>query len=189
MLRRKMLVLVVATGALIALSAPGTAQAVQLAENGTPLTVGADVTATSTNFKVTTAAGTLVCESTTLHSFVANNVASITLMPEAATMSSCSIAGAGLPVTVNEVVMGEIVLGAGAGSGEMTIKYEIPSLGVKNCHLAGGVLMSYELGSSIVKFLPTWKLSGKGPAGCATAGEPEGEFVLETMNGEGLEFV
>lgn len=100
---KKMMLLALSVGALVAFAAPAAAQAnVRLTENGTALANGAEITATSTNLVTeTVGGGTLICEKVTLHLEVVENGLTHVELKQlgAATTTNCTASGV-LPATI-----------------------------------------------------------------------------------------
>jgi hypothetical protein len=189
---KKMMLLAVAAGALVAFAAPTVAQATELKEGKTKLAVGAKVTATSTNLVTTTAAGKLACALVTIHGNVTENGPSAVIEPTSTTTSECHLItasnGVTHAVTITDPTVGTIKLtGGGASSATATFIADIPTLGVE-CHFAGTVAFTY-VSKSDTFSIPGSILTGSGATCPVSEGTIEGSFTLETSTGTPVEIV
>jgi hypothetical protein len=185
---RKMMLLAVSVGALVALAAPAVAQATELKEGNKKLAVGSEVTATSTNLKTTTSQGTLACELVTLHATVAQNgPGNVIIEPVVTTTAECHIlTPATHAATITEPTVGTITIGGGVGSASATFIADIPDFELE-CHFSGAVGFTYVAGTGVLS-VPGSPLAGSG-TNCPAAGTIEGSFTLETANGSPVTIV
>jgi hypothetical protein len=196
---KKMLMLASMALAAIAFAAPAVAQAdVELTEKGTPVAVGADVTATSTNLETATSTGTLSCEKVTLHFEVdANGPEHVVLDPIGeATTEGCEVTENGFSVTITDGTITENLTINTWGTGEVGATFisdvysplDPEHLGppALSCHFAGKVhAEGAASGSDILNVGPSI-LAGTG-TNCANAGQMTGEFTMETEDGTPVE--
>lgn len=177
---KKMMLLALSVGALVAFAVPAVAQAAELKENGVKLGLHSLVTATSTNLETTTAGGALFCAKTTIHGEITNAGGpgkEVRITPSSTTVESCEITGVG-PVAVTNPSVGVIGFAGGTGSAaSATFIADIP----QECHFAGAVGFTYVNGSSTFS-VPGSVLAGTG-SGCPPEGTIAGSFSLETSNG------
>jgi hypothetical protein len=183
---KKMMLLAMAVGALVALAAPA-AQAIELKEGGKALKTGVEVTATSTNLVTTTASGTLSCELVTIHGTLAKNGPAVEIKPTTTTTKNCSINAGEKGVhsaTITSPAVGTIsVVNQGVGSASaVTFLADIPDFALE-CHFSGTAGFTYVSGSSTLTVAAASSvLTGSG-TNCPTSGTLEGSFSLETSNG------
>jgi hypothetical protein len=196
---KRMLLLCSMGLAAIAFAAPTAAQANVLLTDpsGTQLAKGAKVTATSTNLKTTTAAGTLECKLVTLHFEVTNPGTKEVVLKQlgVAGTEGCSVSGVA-PVTITD---GTIGVGAknllvidtwGTSTTKATFEshiYADPEHKIleRTCHFEGSVHVQATPSSptDLLGVGPS-VLTGKSIVGtCPATGTIHGEFTLETSNG------
>lgn len=185
---KKITVLAISVGALVAFAVPAAAQAnIQLTEGGTALSTGAKITATSTNLKTQTANGTLECAKVTLHFEVdANGPNQVVLDPEGQAGTEGCVLNVGiakLPTTITDgTVLQNLTLNTtGAGTTSATFVSDVPAAEL-TCHFEGGVsAQAGASGTSILNVGPSI-LTGEGE-GCPEEGTISGTFNAETANG------
>lgn len=184
-MRRKTVLLMLA--AVAALAAPATAQADELVDGeGTAVAIGADVTATSTNFEVFSPAFNIVCKLVTLHGEVKENGPEhVTIEKIAVTTQECTrLGGPGGVAFITEPSLTKLTLFKGEGVTTTTFKFDVPSLSFFECHQKGGIALAYAQGTNVIKFgQPPAKLEGSGPGNCPKEGLVLGEFSLEDKSG------
>jgi len=179
---KKMTMFALAVGALIACALPAAANAQTLEEGGTALAVGAEVTSTSTNFKITTGAGNIVCAKATYHAEVAANTEESGSTLQSAPFGGFVVTGCtvnGVPVTVTAPAIATVTFsGFKGGTTGFTLITDIAGL---SCHFSGvpgvtsfplGVDSFHLEGALVGTHLPC-------PAGAVV----EGDFTLETSDG------
>ncbi|HWM63890.1 MAG TPA: hypothetical protein VNP96_07875 [Solirubrobacterales bacterium] len=183
----------------IAVTAPAAAQAeVTLTEDTQKLAAGAGVTATSTDLKITTSQGTIVCTKVMLHFEVVTNGPGghVVLNPLGeGTTEHCTVAENGFRVTITDltVVQNLTINTWGTGNVGVTLIDHIyhPSdvnhtTPLQTCHFAGTAHLEGR-GWGVDEFEITQSaLTGTGP-GCPPVGAIEGKFTLETSNGTPVE--
>jgi hypothetical protein len=166
---KKMMLLALAVGALVAFAAPA-AQADELYEEESgALEVGAEVTATSTNLTQTwTGVGkTLTCQEVILHLGVDENG------PESIHLSTLAATSIGCSAPFSKVTSGTITLGGGTG---LATGWTFLASGV--CDFAGNIPLSYATNSDVLNITGTSQLNGNcGPS------DMTGSFTLTTGTG------
>jgi hypothetical protein len=194
---KKLMMLVMAVGALVAFAAPAMAQAeTVLTQEETPLAAGSHVTATSINNLVTTLEGgpVLACGEVMLTLEVKANAPEPVLkqLGEAVTVGCGLFVGAPepFPATITDGTLGvgegsEIKFN-GTGGAVTTAHFgaDVPELGLV-CTLDGAVTTQATNGTSTLDVAPSL-LAGAGTPGCSN-GTLEGSFQLETENGTPIE--
>lgn len=179
---KRMILLAMAVGALVAFSVPTVASAQLLKQGTKPLPVGAEFTATSTNLVTTTELGHLTCSKVTLHLKVTKN--------EGATSSAATTGvtteGCHLVTTPNEETFPATITNAsasfhiqqkGVGTATATFLADIGEPVFAECHEEGTPGITYVAGTDAVHVQGALG----GPCGAA---EIHGDFTLETANGE-----
>lgn len=181
MIKRTMLLL----AALAALFAPAAAQGAELRDSeGNPLGGSAEITATSSNMTITTASGTIVCASATLYGGVAENFPEVFIPISSTTMEGCKIKGLNIPVPFTTSEVSPIHLAEGQGWTSTTFKYDIPAVGLSNCHFEGVFELAYKSESDVVSLPGSALTAGASPPpGCPTTGLAHGSFTLEDALG------
>ena len=187
---KKMMLLALSVGALVAFMAPAAQANVQLTDEGEPLASGADVTATSSNLITTLAGGgQLECEKVTLHLTVGTNgLNHVTLNQDGfATTTNCNI---NVGIKFKAVITGgELGHAEGTevtfdtwGTATTTAHFgaDIAALGLA-CTDTGLVDVLATNGTDIIDVKPS-VLTGSGSEGCGN-GTIHGEFTLETEDG------
>jgi hypothetical protein len=159
---------------------------------GSPLEVGAEITATSTNLVTTTVGGTFRCESVVLHLTVgANGPEHVTLNQDGvATTSGCEldqtgIGGGHLPITITDWTFGPLTIDAwGHSEVETTFVQDVygnapHTILILSCHLEGILAVEGTVsGSDVLNVTPS-ALAISGP-GCPSVATMHGSFNLET---------
>lgn len=170
-MNKKLTMLAVTLGALLALAAPTMAQADQLLEGGIEVTSGSEITLTSTNFVMTSPIGTIICVAVTVHEEVtANGPTTITGKEKSTTVKECNHA-------ITDPTVGSVDLGSGVGK---TTSSKLVVDGI--CTYTGSIPFSYVTNSSTVTITGKEQLTGSPsfPCGKATV---TGNFSLETSSG------
>jgi hypothetical protein len=183
---KKMMLLAMAVGALIAFVGPAVAQGATLTDEAGEHYSG-PIAAVSTNLKWTTASSALACEEVSIHGSASQSGGMVTISSNVVTVTTfCPING--LPPTykthVTSASMGTITIGAGTGSTAATFTYDLTNNGVKVagvCHLAGTIGFTYTSGTGVLN-VPGSGLAGGGP-GCTEGGTMHGSFTI--TDGEG----
>jgi hypothetical protein len=188
---RKLMLMALSIGALVAFMAPAAAQAVELTENGTALTPGAEVTATSSNLVTTTQGGVFECGSVVLHLTVGTNGPEhVTLTQDGvATAANCELNQTGigkghLPATITDGTIGEMTINeAGEGEASATFIDDVyanaaHTILALSCHAEGQVSVQGVAGTDELIVNPS-PLTITNP-GCPPSGTIEGTFTLET---------
>jgi hypothetical protein len=175
---KKLTLLAMAVGALLAFAIPAAASAnVTLTnENEEAVSVGTKVTATSTNTTTTTANGQLSCPKVIIQGEVTTNGSDVGIKSlSTTTEGQCRFAGM-FDATITNPAVGDITLTTG-GVGTIasaTFVSDIPAVGL-TCHFSSGSLgISWNsTGVAVSK----GALAGTG-TGCPTKGEITGSFTL-----------
>jgi len=203
---KKLTLLAMALGALVALAAPAFASAnVQLTDvNGNRIPNGSEITVTSGNLVTTTESGFLECAEAeagkvTIHFEVVTNGLEHVVLKQlgAATTVNCvlNIGTAKIPTTITDGTVGveeneeeeithEVTINTwGTGVTNSTFVSDIPVGGGAeiSCHLEGAVHLQGSNGSDVLNAGPSL-LAGAG-AGCPNAGVIEGSFTIENAAG------
>jgi hypothetical protein len=191
---RKLILMALSIGALVAFMAPAAAQAVELTDEGNPLATGADVTATSSNLVTTTGGGTFECVAVVLHLTVGTNGPEhVTLSQDGiATTSNCeldktSVGGGHLPITVTDDTVSGLTIGEnGEGSAEATFIDDIygnaaHTILLASCHVEGALSLKGAAPGSDELIVKPSALAITNP-GCPPTATLEGSFTLETSN-------
>jgi hypothetical protein len=190
---KKMMLLAMSVGALVAFAAPAVAQAnVQLTDNnGQRLASnqGVGITATSTNLVTTLeGGGQLECEHVTLHlELLTNGLNHVTLKQLGeATTTNCNLnVGALFTAEITDGTLGfgegnEITIDTwGEGTTNALFGADVPELGI-NCTQEGSVDVLATDGTDVLDVEPSL-LTG---TGCGN-GTIHGEFTLETSGTNG----
>jgi hypothetical protein len=172
MFKKMMLLACMATAALAVSASAAQAEGL-LKEEGVPLKVGAEVTATSGNLttEATQLGGNLECEKVTIHGTVtANGTEEATIEENTVTTENCNA-----PITVSTV--GTIHLsagGTGVGTDATFVADPAPEL---SCHFTGNVGFTYTAESDILN------VPGSTLLGNCGEGHMRGSFTLETEDG------
>lgn len=163
---KKMMLLAMAVGALLAFAGPAMAQADVLSDSEGDLPIGAEVTATSTDL-VTEVPGlpTLECALVTIHGDVVANGPVIEIEETETTVNGCN-----LPIT--NPASGDITIGGGVG-----IASESTFVAAGICHFTGNIPFSYETNSDTLTITGEEQLT----SACGN-GTMSGSFTLETEN-------
>jgi hypothetical protein len=179
---KKMMLLALSVGALVAFMAPAVAQAdIEL----TGVDIGEEITATSLNFSTTFWGSVFNCAKVTLHLRVeVSSSEHILLAPTStATTKGCAVAGA-LPTTFTDWTLLEDLTIDTWGAGEVTVEFTshivFPPLGIDitNCHNGGIINLQGSNGSSSLTLNPS-ALTGGGGGGCPEETTMSGSFSLE----------
>ncbi len=175
---KKMTLLAMSVGALIAFAAPA-AQGQQLYElegaTHVPLKVGAGVTATSTNLKTATKFGNLECKKVIIHGVVAENNATksrITVAKEQVTVEECNSPIVAPGLTEITIEAGGVGLGTGA----------VFTSSATGCTFEGNIPFSYTTNTDVLTITGTEQFTGTPDPACGK-GTMTGSFTLETSNG------
>jgi hypothetical protein len=179
---KKMMLLAMAVGALIAFAAPTVAQA-----ELTGVEKGDTIIATSTNLRTTTAGGTLFCKHVQINAEVTGNGATATAQTTSVTTNECSVEQNGAPVIITSASAGEISLGGEAGTAQPAFVDDIPAAFLAGCELSGEAAVTYVSGTDVISIpkpeTPNMAGGATDPAGCANAGFIEGDLTV--TDGEG----
>jgi len=166
---KRLVLLAMAVGALVAFAAPAMAQADELYEESigvkTPLKIGSEITLTSTNLKTTLFFGTLTCEKVTIHEEVTKNG------PTTITGKERSTTAEGCNRTITDPTFGSASLSGGTGSTGW--KFVLEGL----CTYTGSVPFKYTTNTNEVTVTGTSQLSSA--CGSATV---SASFTLETKD-------
>jgi len=167
---KKLTMLAMAVGALVAFAAPAMAQADELYEktiNGNvPLKVGAEITLTSTNLVTHAGIGTLECKKVTIHGEVTKNGPTITGKEKSTTVEGCNH-------TITDPTAGTVELGSGTGKTTGT-SFTVDFF----CTFTGSIPFKYVTNTDEAVVTGENQLSG----GCGSA-TMTGSFTLETKDG------
>jgi hypothetical protein len=168
---KKLMLLAMALSAMVAFAAPAVAQADELYEESGPLSLGAEITLTSTNLKTVTPLGTLECEKVTIHGEVTQNG------PTTITGKELSTALANCNKTITDPTAGTVSLSGGTGSTTGT-KFIAEGF----CTYTGSIPFSYETDSDVVTVTGKEQLTGSPSFPCGK-GTMSGSFTIETKDG------
>lgn len=119
---KKLTLLAMAIGALVALAAPSMAGAAQLTNGGEELLpTGTTISATSTNTVTKTTLGEIKCQHVEIHGIVAENGGSVSVSMDGAndTATNCEIVGLG-KVAIDPTFEGLAASGSGPGTAAFT---------------------------------------------------------------------
>ena len=182
---KKLTLLAMAVGALVAFAAPAAANAQLLTSEGVAVPVGTDITATSTNLQTTTEQGILECAKVTIHAKVTANTAETSAAESTAVTTEGCVTNVGFTTFPTNIPTASADLhleGGGVGTALATFVAEIETPeATLTCHFEGEPALGYESGTDVLGV--RGGMAGSG-AGCAEAGEIHGEFTLETEGGE-----
>lgn len=193
---KKLTLLAMAVGALVAFAVPAMASAdVRITDgSGNPLSVNDTITAVSTNAQTVTGAGTLVCSEVHLGVVVTQNdeetvkLSDDTSTPGAA--SGCKVKENNLPVTVTPTIEEIHITTGGTKTATFRFIAHLGGVGGPQCEYktnpAKGkeVNLSYESGSSTIHAEGT--LEGSGVAPCSASAAFSGDFALSREGGIAL---
>lgn len=187
---KKMMLLALAAGALLAFVAPAAAQAeARLTDMfGEPIKIGAEVTATSTDLRFTTGNNEIECALVTLHAEVTENgPETITMEKVVPTLSGCFYNVTGVnkfPTTFTKATGETILLSEFGGMLTSTFTWDTPALGLKECRIHGiiGFVVNTETDVLSVPGSAFEKEAGSG-ASCPAEMEVHGSFTLENAVG------
>jgi hypothetical protein len=169
---KKMMLLALSVGALVAFAAP----AIASANTGQLTGAGETLVGTSTNTKTVTAAGTLVCSHVELEGEVQENGASGSMLGNGVGFTEgCEVEQNHAPVTITDPTVTTLTLNSSGGSATLTFISDIA--GVLVCHFSGTVPVTWTAPSNTIHIAGT--LTGTG-AGCPTAGSISGDFALSS---------
>jgi hypothetical protein len=178
---KKMMLLAISVGALVAFAAPAVAQAQELYElEGKvhkPLAVGVEVTATSTNLITHTPLGTLECTKVTIHGIVAKNETNT------AHISNNSITVEGCNTTITDPTVGTITILANKTGLAHSATFEADLSPTLTCHYAGNIPFTYAHDTDVLTVDSTTEQFTGSPANPCGNGRMTGSFTLETSNG------
>ena len=183
---KKLTLLAMAIGALLAFAIPAAASAAtgQLTENGVPLKTGATFLATSTNVTTTTEAGKLSCEKVTLDLIVSSNSSSGSAASGSGTSSGCLLEGVNIPVNITTITIKSITLSSTGGKATFSFTFDSEGAKLKDCTITGtNVPVTWTPGTDTVHIAGSVVGSG---SGCPTSGTIAGDFTLETADGTPL---
>ena len=192
---KKMMLLALSVGALMAFAVPTVAQAdVQLTDvNGEP--VSGEITATALGTLVTTVNHPtpfprLECGNVTLHMNVLTNGLEHVELEQIgeATTSGCALNLNGttkLPASITDGTVGALTIDTwGEGSATSTFVSDVPAAGLANCRLEGDVNVLATDGTDILDVEPSLLTKEEGSGeGCSNSGTIEGSFTLENNLG------
>jgi len=164
---KKLAMLAMAIGALVAFAAPAIAQADELTEEGVPLEVGAEVTLTSTNLVTTSPLGTLTCKKVTIHGEVTENG------PTTVKGREISTTVEGCNHTITDPTAGTLSLSGGTGSTSGT-KFVVDGL----CTFTGSIPFKYSAPTDEAIITGEKQLTSACGPGTMT-----GTFTIETSDG------
>jgi hypothetical protein len=168
---KKLTLLAMVVGALVAFAIPAMASASELTGAG----VGSIVTGTSTNAKTKTSLGTLTCEKVVINTKVTANGPTVTAEQSGAgTTSVCKLGANSISITNIEV---KTLSAKSATSGTANFAFQADLPGGLLCSYAskeGTTPVEYTSGGSSIKVAGTLTAT---PAACGTA-TFEGDFAL-----------
>ena len=190
---KKMMLLAMAVGAIVAFAAPAMAQATTTV-TGTDGKAASTFTATSSNLTTQTSVGRLACNTVHITGNVSNG-ADATLSGIHGTATSdihpfntaaeCPILGPlGEVVTAARItsISGEMTLEGGSGEAEFGFHFDVTIapgvLATCDYNTSGGAALTYS-GSVITITPPGAELVGTGETGCPTEGTLDGELTLD----------
>lgn len=195
---KKMMLLALSVGALLAFAAPAAQANVALLENGAALEEGEGVTLTSENLVTTVGAGrTLQCKKVTFHFEVVTNGPEHVVLGKVGggtgnnegTTEGCTATIAGLgtfpAVITDPTVPNEVTINT-TGTGTFTAQFtsDVAALGLNNCTLEGNVHVQGTDNTDILHVGPSKLTRTAGsPENCSPEGSIAGSFTAETSNG------
>jgi len=169
---KKMMLLALSACALVAFAIPAAAQAVQLTDEGETVPKGTKVTATSTNLKTTTLAGTLECAKVTIHGTVLDPGPTQVVIGETVTTTE------GCNALITNPTAGTITINSGTGTATGA-SFTADLGGGVQCTIAGNLGFTYTSGTDVLN-IPGSTLTNS----CGGTGNMHGSFTLETPEGE-----
>jgi hypothetical protein len=188
---KKMMLLAMAVGALVAFAAPAIAQAETVITDTEELPA-TTMTAFSSNLTTTTAVGILDCNTVNITGNVTNGTpATLSEIHGTATsdvhpfstIGECPVRnGEGTPITGARItaISGHAELEGGTGTASFDFTYDVtvaPGVFLSGCTFTtSGAALTYS-GDNIT--LDNAVLTGSGPAGCSTTGELSGDLTLD----------
>lgn len=183
---KKMMLLAMAVGALVALAAPAMASAVTLTdEHGNAVPVGTIVTATSANSETTAGGNVIACEEVDITGEVTENNGPHVTIEEMTVSTSDPCFFNGFPIVhIRAAITGKITLEPGGGGLASGVSFEAEITGVTTCTFTGsGAGESLPVGWAAggVSLGGAVNLNGAGP-GCPGAGEIHGSFGITSAN-------
>jgi hypothetical protein len=174
---KKLTLLAMVAGALVAFAIPAMASASSLTQPaGTLVPVGSVVTAVSTNAKMKTSLGTLTCEKWTVNTQVTKNSGSGTVtavQSGAGTTSVCKLGSSGLIFT-NVKFNSLSVTSPTAGSANFSYEIDFSGLTCKYASTSGATPVTYTSGGSSIHVGGPLTAT---PASCGTS-TFEADFAL-----------
>jgi hypothetical protein len=180
---KKITLLAISVGALVAFAAPAVAQAQQLYElnvkQHVSLNNGAKVTATATDLTTHTVFGTLTCKLVTIHGEVLENNANTVRIGN----NSVTVEGCNVPITNPSVGQITIVKAETVGiAHDATFVAHIPPPAEVTCHYTGDIPFSYAHDTDTLTVTGANQFTGTPNPPCGT-GTMTGSFTLETSDG------
>jgi hypothetical protein len=198
---KKLMLLAMAVGALVAFAAPAMAQAnVTLTnEAGEALESGEGITATGSDLETVTAAGTLFCNEVNLSGEVGSNggaTATAENISGTATFDgspACPVLVGGEPVTqavITNISASVAFAGGGNGTASFSFTYDLfvsPTEAIM-CTFATSspAAITYTTGPPAVVTVPGAALTGTGELGCPSTGTLHGHLTLGDASGSPL---
>jgi hypothetical protein len=181
---KKLTLLAMAIGALVAFAVPAMASAdVRLTDALGTVEVPSDITGTSGNAQTVTANGTLVCEEVHVTATVTTNTeATVFASGKSATANKCKVLQTGTPVVITPTLENIHITTGGTKTASFKFVAHIGGVGGPKCEYGGTVPVSYTSGSSSLHAEGT--LTGSsGVAPCNLTAAFSGDFALSNENG------
>jgi hypothetical protein len=180
---KKMTLLAISVGALVAVAAPAMAQAQQLYElNGkqhvalvgsSDPTKAPKITATSTNLVTTTPLGSLTCTKVTIHGLVTKNTANeVEISNNVVTVEGCNH-------EITPATVGSITI---VKSETLGVAHDATFVVDHGCHFTGDIPFDYAHDTDVLTVTGSNQLTGTPSSPCGT-GSMTGSFTLETSDG------
>ena len=183
---KKLTLLAMAVGALVAFAVPAAASAnVQLTNSGgKPIAANTTITATSTNAQTATSNGTLTCESVTVGAILTKNTPETVLLSDdegSGSATGCKVKETSLPVTITPTFE-ELHLTTAGATASFSFVAHLGGVGGPKCTYTGvAVPVTYTPGTSSISVSGT--LTGSGVAPCSATAAFTGTFALSATGG------